>query len=56
MPDLHVEEGYDLSGYRFDARVVELPGHSTGSMGILTANGGLFGGDLVMHDPPEMLA
>ena len=53
-PDVEVEEGYDLSGYGLDARVVELPGHSTGSIGILTANGELFCGDLVMHDRPEL--
>ena len=51
-PDLTVDEGTDLSGYGFDARVVELPGHSTGSIGILTSDGDLFCGDLVMHDRP----
>ncbi len=51
-PDLTVEEGTDLSGYGFDARVVDLPGHSTGSIGILTSDGELFCGDLVMHDRP----
>lgn len=53
-PDLTVEEGTDLSGYGFDARVVELPGHSTGSIGILTGDGDLFCGDLVMHDKPAL--
>ena len=53
-PDTYVEEGTDLSGYGFDARVVELPGHSTGSIGILTAGGDLFCGDLVMHDRPAL--
>jgi hydroxyacylglutathione hydrolase len=51
-PDLTVEDGTDLSGYGFDARVLDLPGHSTGSIGILTAGGDLFCGDLVMHDRP----
>ncbi len=46
-PDLPVEEGYDLSGYGLDARVVEIPGHSEGSIGILTAGGALFCGDLL---------
>lgn len=45
-PDLLVEDGYDLSTYGLDARVLSLPGHSSGSIGILTANGDLFCGDL----------
>jgi len=49
-PDLTVEEGTDLSGYGLDARVVDLAGHSAGSIGILTGDGDLFCGDLVMHD------
>jgi len=51
-PDLTVEEGTDLSGYGLDARIVDLPGHSIGSIGILTGDGDLFCGDLVMHDRP----
>jgi hydroxyacylglutathione hydrolase len=46
-PDLYVDEGFDLSEYRFDARVLHLPGHSQGSIGILTAGGDLICGDLL---------
>jgi glyoxylase-like metal-dependent hydrolase (beta-lactamase superfamily II) len=46
-PDLHVGEGYDLSEHGLDARVLSIPGHSKGSIGILTANGDLFCGDLL---------
>ena len=45
-PDLHVEDGYDLSQHGFDAQVVHIPGHSKGSVGIWTAAGDLFCGDL----------
>jgi hydroxyacylglutathione hydrolase len=45
-PDLYVEDGYDLSEYGFDAQVLHIPGHSKGSIGILTAGGDLFCGDL----------
>ena len=45
-PDLYVEEGYNLSGYGFDAKVLYIPGHSKGSIGILTAGDDLFCGDL----------
>jgi hydroxyacylglutathione hydrolase len=46
-PDLFLEDGSDLSEYGFDAQVVLLPGHSKGSIGILTAGGELFCGDLL---------
>lgn len=46
-PDLYIEEGDDLSEHGLDARVLHLPGHSRGSIGILTAGGDLFCGDLL---------
>ncbi len=48
-PNFYVEEGYDLAGDGFDARVLDLPGHSSGSIGILTAEGALFCGDLLTN-------
>ena len=45
-PDLLLEGGDDLSPHGLDARVLSLPGHSKGSIGILTAEGDLFCGDL----------
>jgi hydroxyacylglutathione hydrolase len=45
-PDLALEDGDDLAGLGLDARVLHLPGHSRGSIGILTAQGDLFCGDL----------
>jgi hydroxyacylglutathione hydrolase len=46
-PDLTLEEGDSLSGYGLDARVLSIPGHSSGSIGVLTAGGDLFCGDLL---------
>jgi hydroxyacylglutathione hydrolase len=46
-PDLLLEKGSDLLAYGLDARVLALPGHSPGSIGILTAGGDLFCGDLL---------
>ena len=46
-PDLLLGEGDDLAAYGLDARVLSLPGHSKGSIGILTAGGDLFCGDLL---------
>ncbi len=47
QPDFYVGEGDDLSGYGFEARVLHLPGHSKGSIGLLAADGSLFSGDLL---------
>jgi len=48
-PDLYLEDGDDLSDYGFDARVLYIPGHSKGSIAILTADGALFCGDLLEY-------
>jgi glyoxylase-like metal-dependent hydrolase (beta-lactamase superfamily II) len=45
-PDIHLEEGAGLSDYGPAAEVISLPGHSKGSIGILTDQGDLFCGDL----------
>jgi len=49
-PDLYVGEGHDFSEQGFDARVVEIPGHSKGSIGILGSDGDLFCGDLLANN------
>lgn len=54
-PDLYVDEGYDLSDYGFDAKVLHIPGHSKGSIGILTADGDLFCGDLFENEDKPCL-
>jgi hydroxyacylglutathione hydrolase len=48
-PDVSVEDGGDLSRYGFAAHVLHLPGHSKGSIGILTTHGDLFCGDLLWN-------
>ncbi len=49
-PDFSVDEGFDLSPYGLDARVVHIPGHSSGSIGVLTAEGDLVCGDLLTNN------
>jgi hydroxyacylglutathione hydrolase len=49
-PDLYLEDGDDFAEYGFEARVVHIPGHSRGSIGVLTAEGEFFGGDLVVRN------
>jgi len=54
-PDYFVDDGYDLSEYGLDAKVIHLPGHSKGSIGVLTASGDLFCGDLFVNiKKPEL--
>ncbi|MFC1921333.1 MBL fold metallo-hydrolase [Chloroflexota bacterium] len=45
-PDIYLEDGQELSEYGLDAKVLHISGHSTGSIGVLTADGDLFCGDL----------
>ena len=54
-PDLLVEHGDDLSEYGLDARVLSIPGHSKGSIGILTASADLFCGDLLVNTDEPVL-
>lgn len=48
-PDFTVDEGYGFSEYGFDAKVIHIPGHSMGSIGILTPENDLFCGDLFVN-------
>lgn len=48
-PDIYFEDGRDLSEYGFAAKILHLPGHSKGSIGILTTGGDLFCGDLLYN-------
>jgi hydroxyacylglutathione hydrolase len=54
-PDVLLEDGDNLSAYGFDARIFSLPGHSKGSIGVLTAATDLFCGDLLVNpDKPAL--
>jgi glyoxylase-like metal-dependent hydrolase (beta-lactamase superfamily II) len=46
-PDVLVSDDDDLSAFGFDARVISIPGHSQGSIAILSAEADLFCGDLL---------
>ena len=50
-PDVLIENEYVLSDYGFDVKVLNIPGHSKGSIGILTNEGDLFCGDLIYNIP-----
>lgn len=46
-PDLEITDGFDLDEYGLKAKVIHVPGHSKGSIGIMTADGKLICGDLL---------
>jgi len=46
-PDLFLADGQNLSSFGWDATVIHVPGHSKGSIAILTSDGDLFCGDLL---------
>ena len=48
-PDILLADGYDLSAYGVDARILHLPGHTEGSISVLTAGGDLICGDLMTN-------
>lgn len=59
-PDFYVDDEFDLTEYGLDARVIRIPGHSRGSIGIITRGGDLFCGDLLTNgdagDQPNLNA
>ncbi|HBD94299.1 MAG: hypothetical protein A2015_05105 [Spirochaetes bacterium GWF1_31_7] len=56
-PDIFLESGYSLKEYGFDATIIETPGHSAGSISIITDDGLLLCGDLLYNitGKPECL-
>lgn len=48
-PDLFLEDGQTLEDYGVDARVLALPGHTKGSIGLLVDGKGLIVGDAMMN-------
>ena len=54
-PDFYIEDGFEFAEYGFDTKVVHIPGHSMGSIAIMTINGDLIGGDLFTNiKKPEL--
>jgi hydroxyacylglutathione hydrolase len=47
VPDLYIDDGHKLAEYGLEAEVISIPGHSKGSIGILTVGGDFFCGDLL---------
>jgi hydroxyacylglutathione hydrolase len=54
-PDIRLEDGASLAEFGWDAQVLNLPGHSSGSIGLLTPDGDLFCGDLFVNSKKPVL-
>lgn len=48
-PDIMLTDGQDLREYGLSCRIIHLPGHTKGSIAILTEAGELFAGDTVFN-------
>jgi len=48
-PDIWLEDGQELTEYGVEARVVSLPGHTKGSVGVLTGEKDFIVGDAMFH-------
>ena len=55
-PDLHLEDGDRLDEYGLDATILHVPGHSAGSIAVLTADGIFFSGDFLENRARPSLA
>lgn len=55
-PDIFLEDGDRLDEYGLDATVLHVPGHSAGSIAVLTADGVLFSGDFLENRTRPRLA
>lgn len=48
-PDVPIKQGDSLNDYGLEATIVEIPGHSKGSIGVLAQTGHFFCGDLLAN-------
>jgi glyoxylase-like metal-dependent hydrolase (beta-lactamase superfamily II) len=48
-PDIYIDENFELSACNWDAQIIHTPGHSKGSISVLTGEGYLFCGDLIYN-------
>lgn len=55
-PDILLNEGDCLLEYGFNAKILHVPGHTEGSIGVLTENGDLIAGDIFMNNKKPGIA
>jgi glyoxylase-like metal-dependent hydrolase (beta-lactamase superfamily II) len=55
-PDIFLTDGQSLEEYGFNAKIIHIPGHTKGSIGILTNEGDLFVGDTLVNSKKPDIA
>ena len=55
-PDLYLKDGDRLTEYGLDATILHVPGHTTGSIAVLTDDGSFFSGDFLENRTRPSLA
>ena len=55
-PDMILSDGHDFGDIGFKAKIVHIPGHSMGSIGILTVDGDFFSGDTIINRKKPTIA
>lgn len=48
-PDIQIDESFDVSEYGIDGRILFIPGHTQGSIGLLLSDGSLLSGDALTN-------
>ena len=51
-----IDDRYDLKKYNLDAKIIHLPGHTKGSIGILTNDGNFICGDILANTKKPSIA
>jgi len=49
QPDIFLQDGQSLQEYGLNAKIIHVPGHTKGSIVILTDEGDLFAGDTLVN-------
>ncbi len=55
-PDTYLKNGDDLSDYGFEGKIIEVPGHTPGSIAILTNDNNLIVGDVLANNKKPIIA
>jgi hydroxyacylglutathione hydrolase len=55
-PDTFLTDGQSMERYGFDAKIIHIPGHTKGSIAILTNEGDLFVGDILFNRRKPVVA
>ncbi|WP_310601826.1 MBL fold metallo-hydrolase [Anaerosporobacter sp.] len=55
-PDILIDEKFKLTEYGFDGETIHIPGHTKGSIGILTNENDLIAGDIFVNNKKPELA